>query len=202
MPLHRLMPVLIAMLVASVAGMVLGGATHRVWTVILSAATFSAMAIGVAVVSNAPYWQARRARGADAAAIALQRNARLMAVAYAWGAIAMQSLYTTSLTGLKWQHGWQYALLMLLFALASFRFARGLDDPSPERRAPWLALALPLAIANALLSAGGLAILAASGKLLLRRSDWAANQVFLFGALTIMVLAAITLRTHAVLTRE
>ena len=202
MSLQRLMPYLIAMLVASIGGMVLGGATHRIWTLIVSAAAFTAMAILVAVAANAPYWQAGRRFGPDDATLALRRNARLIAIAYAWGAIAMQALYTTPLTGLKWQHGWQYALVMMLLALGAFHMARALGDPSPERRASWLALALPIAIANALLSAGGLAFLAVSGKLLARRSDWAANQVFLFGALTIMVLAAIALRTHTRLTRE
>ena len=202
MPLQRLMPFLIAMLAASVAGMVLGGAMQRLWTVILSAAAFAAMAITVSIATNAPHWQGDRRSTPDAAAGALRGNARIMAVTYAWGAIAMQALYTTPLTGLKWQHGWQYALLMLLFALGAFHVARALNDPRPERRAPWVSAALPLAIGTALLSAGGLALLAVSGKLLLRRSDWAANQVFLFGALALMVLAAVTLRTHAILTRE
>ena len=64
-----------------------------------------------------------------------------------------------------------------------------------------LALAAPLAIGQALLAAGGLVFLATSGKLILRRSDWAANQVFLFGSLSVMILAAVTLRTHVRLTR-
>lgn len=196
------MPWLITALVVSVVGMVIGGRMHQLPVLIFAAASFAFGIIGVSILANLSDWRDGRVAIADDAIRALHRNSRLMVVAYAWGALAMQALYTTPLTGLKWQHGWQYALLMLLLALGSFHLSRALESPDPGRRAPWLAMAVPLAMANALLSAGGLLYLAFSGKLLLRRSDWAANQVFLFGALIVMVLAAVTLKTHARLTRS
>ena len=58
-------------------------------------------------------------------------------------------------------------------------FARLLETDRPGQRRMLLALGPPFAIGHALLAAGGLVFLATSGKLLLRRSDWAANQVFL-----------------------
>lgn len=202
MSLTIALPWLIAALVASVVGMAIGGMTGRLGIVVASAGFFGACAIALSVSINAPLWREGRLvlDSRDDAIIALRRNSNLVAIAYVWGASAMQTLYTTSLTGLRWQHGWQYALAMLLFAVAAFRFARGLSDP--KRQDGLVALGAPVAIFNALLGAAGLAFLAMSGKLLLWRSDWAANQVFLFGALVIMVLSAIGLKTHARLMRE
>lgn len=202
MRLQETMPWLIATLVLSVVGMVIGGRLHQVPVVVFSAGTFAIWIIAIAILANLGDWRGVRPDAPSSPTAALHRNSRLMTVAYAWGAMAMQGLYTTPLTGLKWQHGWQYALLMMLMALGAFHFSRALASPDPARQAPWVALAVPLAIANAFLAAGGLVYLAVSGKLLLRRSDWAANQVFLFGALIVMVLAAVTLKTHARLTRQ
>ena len=203
MSLHTVMPWLIGTLVVSVAGMTLGGALQRPWVVTVAAAAFSGAAIVAAIGSNLPYWRAAPLlRIGDEVAVALSRNARLIAIAYAWGAAAMQSLYTTPITGLRWQHGWQYALVMLVLSLGAVHVAQGLSQSQVGRREAWLSIAVPLSIANALLAAGGLLFLVLSGKLLVRRPDWAANLVFLFGALTVMVLAAVALKTHARLTRS
>jgi len=204
MALQRFLPWLIMMLVVSIIGMAVGAFRAHVWLVTASAGAFAAWAIGISIAINRPYWRNpdRAAAGPDDMAAVFRQNVRLMAAVYAWGALAMQTLYTTSLTGLRWQHGWQYALLMLLFALATFHVAQSLGDPDPKFRAPWLAWAAPLTIATALLSAFGLLFLVFSGKLAVRRADWAANIIFLFGALTMMILAAATLRSHDKLTRQ
>ena len=203
MPLQRLMLLLLALLPVSVAGMAFGGAGHRFWLLVLSATAFCGCLVWIAIASNAPFWSASGtpAGNASLAIAQLCRNTRLLAVAYAWGALAMQVLYTTPLTGLKWQHGWQYAAIMALISAGAMLFARQLEAGRPGQQRFLMTLAAPLAIGHALLAASGLVFLAASGKLLLRRSDWAANQVFLFGALSVMLLAAVTLRTHARLTR-
>lgn len=208
MSLQRLIPWLVVLLPVSVAGMAYGGHGHRLWLVIMAAALYSMTVIVAAISANAPYWTKTLQAGdptgnpSSEAVAMLCRNIRLMAISYAWGGFAMQALYTTPLTGLKWQHGWQYAAIMALLSVGAFLFARLLEDQRPVMRRWLLAMAVPLAIGHALMAAGGLVFLAASGKLLLRKSDWAANQVFLFGALTIMILAAVTLRTHARLTRQ
>lgn len=124
----------------------------------------------------------------------LRANALLSALAYAWGAVAMQGAYLTPLTGLKWQHGWQYALAMALLAVGSLAFAgpvgRG-DRAGAERHFDArLRLAAPLAGAQALIAAGGLAALAASGKLWSERADWVANRVFAGLALAILAISA------------
>lgn len=201
--LSRFMPGLMTMLAASLLGMIVGGRFVRVWLVTLSAASFVLTLIGVALAINLPHWRSGTSfdPGGEVTAAALSRNAQVIAIAYGWGALAMQLLYTTALTGLKWQHGWQYALLLLLLALGSFHISQSLREPRPQAREPWLGLATPMMIVTALVAAGGLVFLVASGKLAVRRADWAANLVFLFGSLTIMVLAGISLRTHERLTR-
>lgn len=201
---QRLLPSLISVLVLSVLGMAVGGRLGASWLVLGSAATFSVAAMAVAINVNLPYWREHIpfAGLEDETVAALRRNARLTAIVYAWGAIGMQSLYTTALTGLKWQHGWQYALVMLLLALGAFQFSQALAERDPRKRRPWLDTAVPLCIANGMLGAGGLAYLVIRGKLQVLRPDWAANLVFVFIALTMMVLAAVTLRTHARLTNN
>ncbi len=204
MSVHRLNIWLLLVLPMSVAGMVMGGAAHRLWQVVLSASAFTGLLIWIAITLNSPYWSAAAAlaRRPDDALVPLHQNSRLLAIAYAWGGVAMQALYTTPLTGLKWQHGWQYAAIMALMACFALLFTRLLESEKPGIRRFVLTIAPLLAISHALLAAGGLVFLAGSGKLLLRRSDWAANQVFLFGALSVMILAAVTLRTHARMTRN
>lgn len=203
MPLQRFMPWLVAALALSVAGMTVGAALLRVWLVTLCAGTFASVMLGAALSLNMPYWRTPGAPHGDAesAAVALRQNTRLGALVFVWGAIAMQCVYATPLTGLRWQHAWQYALLMVLVAMASFRIADTLGAPPSEQRTRWIRLAVPASIAMALLAASGLVYLVASGKLLVRRADWAANVIFLFGSFMVMVLGAVTLRTHDRLTR-
>ena len=184
--------------------MAFGGREHQLWLVVMSATLFCSSLVGVAIATNAQFLTSAIPGAPDgsAAVPSLRHNTRLLAIAYAWGGFAMQVLYMTPLTGLKWQHGWQYAAIMALMAAGALLVARLLEHDRPRLQRILTAMAVPLAIGHAFLAAGGLVYLAASGKLLLRRSDWAANQVFLFGALSVMILAAVTLRTHARLTRN
>ena len=202
MTAQRLHVLLLLVLPLSVAGMVMGGAAHRLWLVVLSASAFNGFLVWTAIRTNAPYWSAAAPQHQDHAVVPLRQNTRMLAIAYAWGSFAMQALYTTQLTGLKWQHAWQYASIMAVMGGFALLFTRLLESENAGIRRIVLGIAPLLAIGHAMLAAGGLVFLAASGKLLVRRSDWAANQVFLFGALSVMILAAITLRTHARLTRH
>jgi hypothetical protein len=91
------------------------------------------------------------------------------------------------LSGLKWQHGWQYGTGMALIALAALAYAR-----SPR----WLdAVAIVVALQGAA-SAIGLAVLAGSGKLASVKSDWAANVIFVAGGVTIAILSVLAVAAH------
>lgn len=174
----------------------LGGA------IVLPAAVFATLAIVSSIAVNQPDWASPQASLDEAQAKALEvavlvRNSRILGAAYAFAALAMQLLYVTPLTGLKWQHGWQYASAFALLAVIAFEFARLLATGGEATRRRLAGLAMPLNIGQSVFAAGGLAFLTLSGKIFTRRPDWAANIVFLFAAFLVMVLGAIALRTQA-----
>jgi hypothetical protein len=196
-------PWLVAAILASVGAMVVIAMRGRVGLIVLPAALFTLATALAAYLSNAADWRPRAApAGTAEVEAALYRNARTLGAAYAWAALAMQCLYLTPITGLRWQHGWQYATVFALLAVLAYEFARQLAVAEADLRAVLVRTAVPVTIAQGVLAAGGLAFLTLSGKVVTRRPDWAANQVFLFAALAVMVLAAITLRTHARLTQH
>lgn len=158
-------------------------------------ATLGAAAFALAVVAGvviAPIVSARSAGDwtAEASFRRLRQSALLAALAYAWGALAMQGAYLTPLTGLRWQHGWQYALAMLLLAVGAIVLAGPPRTPTPGITDVRVRLAVPLAMAQMLVAAGGLAALAVSGKLWSNRADWAANRVFAGLAVAILAISA------------
>src|SRR5262245_60380485 len=119
-----------------------GGSTRaRVWRVAVgTVGVLSAVAIVIAARIRQPDLATAAASSlalvvAMAAVTSAGSGARgsawLAALAYAWGAIAMQAAYLTPLTGLKWQHGWQYALAMALLAVGSLWLA-GSRGPSAQ----------------------------------------------------------------------
>jgi hypothetical protein len=174
--------------------MIWGGAAGKPVLVTWGAALFAGTAVLVSGVTltQALRWPIVPNRNASLAShVALLQTTRLTAIFYAWGAGSMQGLYLTPLTGLKWQHGWQYAAAMALLALATIAFERTLPRPLPggdatgwRRHIRW---ARPLAAAQAFVGGVGVAALLISGKLWSERADWAANRVF--AALAVAVLA-------------
>ena len=121
----------------------------------------------------------------------------LAAIAYGWAAVAMQGMYLTRLTGLKWQHGWQYAAVMALLCVVALLVSRGrsaaiIKPGSSGSNGGWDSVTL-LAIGQALIAGGGLASLLVSGKLWSVRADWAANRVFAGLAVSILVISIATL---------
>jgi hypothetical protein len=191
--------------VVSAAAMIVAARADRPDLVTLAAVIFSLIAVAAAL---AFYRQSCRrlqsGEGAQPPIVAvLLQGSTLGAICYAWGAVAMQGLYLTRLTGLKWQHGWQYALAMALLAAASAAFARSLISRphGAERQMRW---AVPLAAALGCVACVGLAALIVSGKLFSIRADWAANRVF--GGLAVAIfavsVASIVVQRHHVNARR
>lgn len=194
---HRWVLALGVVLVANV-GCLLVLASHgdrRLITVV--AAAFAAILVGAALALNV----ATRAAGRSSLLVQAT-NSRLMSLAYCWGGLSMQGLYFTPLTGLRWQHGWQYALGLLLLASGAWSYADALTWSHPDRQRSMLQLTLPLAIGQAIAGGIGLTYLTISGKMLTERPDWAANQVFFFVALLATMLGALTIRSHVHLNRR
>lgn len=195
MSLQPYMPWLLAALAVSLAGVVGGSMSWQVWLPAAGLATFVASVAAVALRINEQDLALQTGIGARLSA--MQRNARLLAITYAWGALAMAMSYATRITGLRWQHGWQYALAMALIAWLCFVYAiqiwRSRGDA--RRQAQLQAIGIPLAVSQLALGVGGLAVILATGKLMTRRGDWVANQIFAAGALTISMLSVVALVT-------
>jgi len=197
MPVRDPSSLLMTVGIAAVAMMVFVTARGFGGLIVAPGVLFTVLVISAALFVNASDWMAASGPDAERRRAALARNARLLGTAYGFSAIAMMALYATRVTGLRWQHGWQYASAFALLASLSFEYGR-MTARQPATGRTWLArLAVPLAIVQATLATLGLAFLALSGKVLTRRPDWAANLVFLFAAVMVMMLSAIALRTHA-----
>jgi hypothetical protein len=194
MSLQRIIPWLVAALLLSVAGMTIAASARQPLLAGVFSGAFAAAMVVISLATNLPYWRAGEA--AVTQGMATRRNMRLIALTCTWAALAMQSMYTPALTSLWWQHGWQYALGFALLAVGAFSLAhlagRG-DAVSRQRLERYMA---PIAASQAVGSACGLVFLVGAGKLGSTRPDWAANWVFLFAALALMVLGAVTLHTH------
>ena len=193
MALHRLTHWISLAFVVSVVGVMSSAARGSGLWLVGWAAFFLVVIGAVSAVMNRTHlsWP----REPDTVAVSVVENARLTAIAYAWCGTALQAAYITPVTGLRWQHSWQYGLALALMAVLTFGYAQwaGQRRPAVANRA--LAVASLLAFIQSLLAAGIAAFLIVSGKLLTRRMDWAANQIFLFGSLVVLILALMSLAT-------
>lgn len=117
----------------------------------------------------------------------LARNTRLAALLYAWGGLVMLGVYEG--TDLHWEHGWQYGAAMGLIAIGLLAFSPRLRDPSPRL----VDLALWLTAAHGLAALAAIVFLFWSGKVWTAKGDWAANVVFIAGALGVISVCLATL---------
>lgn len=198
MLLKNIVTWLVLALALSVVGMAIAAHHDLRLAHILLAAAAAGGLMQVSLVLNLPHWrkQADVRRRGDAVVAAAQRNARLIAIAYAWGAAALLAIYY--LTRLNWYHAWQYAAGMALIAAGIAGYVALLGRPAGVlRKPPALRLAEALTALQVLAAAGGLGFLLGTGKLMTRKDDWAANDVFLLGGLAIVVLSI-----HALISQQ
>lgn len=148
------------------------------------------------LATNLTVWrQSKAAEHPIDATAALLTTTHLTMLTYAWGSLALFAIYVG--TPLRWQHGWQYAIVMALIAAGHVIYIRHLSSTSDAGPATRRAVALA-----ALQGAGAITALAwlvASGKLATTKGDWAANQVFLAGGVAVASLSAIIVITHRIL---
>lgn len=202
MPLAKYFTCILAAIVASVAGMVTGITQDLPRFSSLAAGMFSIALIATAVEMNAAFWRTGgHARYEVAAVEAAIRNARLLALGYLWGALALFMVYR--LTPLRWQHGLQYGAGMALIAWFIQFCVHFLAQPDSRLRTPSaLTTAMWLSVLHGAAALGGLAFLLLSGKMNSIKDDWAANLVFLIGGLTIVALSLVSAYTHLRLSNE
>lgn len=189
MSLAPLIPFLAIGLIISVTGMVHGAGWNDPEFTRIAAVAFVVMIVVTAVYFNIKSWIADRTASETASTV--RRNARLAALIYIWGAAAMFAVY--SLSDLSWRHAWQYGLGMLVIGAGITLYVYRLGGI----RVP----PLSLTVLHGLAAGGGLAFLIGSGKLQTVKSDWVANEVFLFGGIGIMALCVLTLATQLIYNR-
>ena len=197
MSVQPFIPWLLAAFVPAVVGQVIGARIGAPWISGAAAVLVTVTSVIVALKVNAPYWNLPSATGsAETIANASRRNARLLAWTWGAGAASMLSVYL--LSGLRWQHGWQYGGGMLLIACLAFAYSLSVGVPgSVLRRSRYLNGAAALVALQGIAAIGGIMILVLSGKVTSIKGDWAANVIFVAGGLAITVLSAIAVRTHA-----
>ncbi len=190
MSLTPLVPFLAVGLILSVTGMVHGAGRGDAQFTALCAISFISIVVAAALLINANAWRKSNAsEKAAATASAVRRNARLAGLVYTWGAAAMFAVY--SLSDLSWRHSWQYGLGMAIIGIGIFIFVYRLGNAQPSRLP-----SLSLTILHGVAAIGGLTYLIGAGKLQTVKSDWAANEVFLWGGIGIVVLCVLSLITH------
>lgn len=137
------------------------------------------------------------AKAASASEIA-SSNAWYMGLIWGWGMLALIVIYGTGV--LVWKEWWHFVLAFGLAAALSLYFARvlkndalaGKEDETMLRIARHLAI---VQLAGMVITMLGLII---DGKMVRfltpRFTDWAANNIFFFGALGIAVISAYALQ--------
>lgn len=202
MSLERVVPWLVLALVASVMLMIAGAGRNLPLLTGAAAAVFAAAVVAVGFGMNRPLWRLAADRIAgNAALVAALRNARLMALAWGWGAAAMAGVYT--LGGLRWYHAWQYGSGMALLGAIALGYGVVIgraEAPATKRRL--LLSGLQLTFLQGVASAAGVLYLIVAGKLVTFRPDWAANQIFVAGGIAIAALSAMAAYTQRRLMRD
>ena len=195
MPLTRLLPWLLTAIASSVASAVAGVHAGRPWLVAAAALLFALVLVASSFEINRQWLYPEGRPADDAPIMSTLRNARLLVIAYVWGSLTMFAIYR--LSGLYWQHGLQYAVGMMLVATLIMTYVHLLArDGSPLRAPQSLRLAAGLAALHGGAAIVGLGFLLGSGKMLSRKTDWAANHVFLAGGLAIIGLSALAVLTY------
>jgi hypothetical protein len=193
--LRPLLPWLLLASALSISLMVLGAGRGDQFLPSLAAGLLVALVVGTGLGINSPLWSkaARLATspqdGLARIKEALRCNVWLAALVYAWGASALFAVY--SLSDVWWRHAFQYGSGAALFAaglgIYGYRLGRARESSMPP---------LFLTVIHGLAAAGGLVYLIGGGKLDTVKGDWAANEVFLWGGIAIVVLCLISTVTQ------
>lgn len=192
----------IAVLLASVAGQMAAANAGAIGFAAFAAGAFLLAALRAGLILNRPWWSpAGHAIGPSPLAaqpVMAARNGELLALGYGWGALSLLAIYL--LTPLRWQHGWEYGVGMALIAALLAALARHIAQAAwTEARFKTL---LAVSVLHGTAALTGLAWLVASGKVWSLKGDWAANIVFVSGALLIAAISAMGIATAIRLSAE
>lgn len=201
MSLQTYVPWIFGGMAISIAAMVSGAVADAPVQSLAGALLFAASVVASAWQINRPLVALRPDDMApETLEVTTRRNLRLVGWVYLWGALALIAIYRG--TGVRWQHGLQYAAGMALIGVALMTVVHLSRQPGGWLSRPRvLANALRLAIAHAVAAAGGLVFLIGSGKMASTKGDWAANQIFLAGGLAVLAVSILAVLTHLHLSR-
>lgn len=196
MPLSKLLPWILAAMVASIAGMVTGVSANMRHFSLMAAGLFALALVATSVDANRMWWRPDEAElEAEAQANAAIANSHLLVIGYFWGALALLMVYR--LTSLRWQHGLQYGAGMAAIGWLVLVYVHLLARPASRLRSPAsIMLATWLTLAHGGAALGGVLFLILSGKINSMKGDWAANHVFLAGGLSVAGLSLISAYTQ------
>src|SRR5262245_56539205 len=144
--------------------------------------------------------RALAAESASRSAIAAH-NAQAMGLVWSWGTLALIGTYGTGL--LVWKEWWQFAVAFAAAAGLCLGFSAVLHSDARNGRddEAMLKLARTLAIVQLAGMVLVVAALIAEGKMMRflnpRFTDWAANDIFLCGALALAALSGYALRRRS-----
>lgn len=198
--LRPLLPWLLLASAFSVTMMVLGAGRGDHVLPSLAAGILVALVVGTGLGINAPLWSrtsglAVREDAKTAMREALRCNVWLAALVYAWGASALFAVY--SLSDLWWRHAFQYASGAVLFAaclgLYGLRLGRKVTLAPPP---------LYMTLFHGAAAAGGLTYMIGTEKLANAKTDWVANEVFLWGGFAIIALCLMSAVTQTRVTHS
>lgn len=187
----------VALLLASVAGQAVGAAQGSIGLSAFAAAAFAGGLIRLAWQLNAPWWTRGGVTGPSAEQglpLMASRNAQLLALGYGWGGASLLAVYL--LTPVRWQHGWQYGCGMVLIAAV---IAWGGQRLAANWRPGLARVMIGVSFVHGWAATAGLFWLISTGKMLSIKGDWAANVVFVAGALIIGFVSSIAIRTTRLL---
>lgn len=161
----------------------------------LSAMLAALFAVTIALAATCVVRRILKSQADDASEIgprvALRMMSSLSAVAYAWAAAVLFLVYVGS--GLTWRHGWQYGSFFAVIACALISYVRDLqhsDHPAGTQAA--IAASFFLAAVHGAAAAAVAVWIVLAGKLDTAKGDWAANHVFLAGAVALAVLGGLS----------
>lgn len=182
--------------VASLAVMAVAAGGRAVYLHVVTAAIVALTLALVAVREN----RLAAARGVSEAGIA-GLNARIMGIVWTWGALVM--LITYGVVGLQWKEWLHFFLALVAAAGLSLGFAILLDRDAAAKSGDRTLVQLARTLAKVQLVAMVIVMLGLliDGKMWRflnpRHGDWAANNVFFFGALAIAAISLVALRAQS-----
>lgn len=200
MSLKTTMPWLIALLLTSIVAIVLAARSELRSGVLIAAGVFVIGAVIASARTNRPYWRVAADGDAspDRVGTAARRNARLLAMTYAWAALSMQAVYTPPLTGFYWRPGWPLA--MILASLGVFASVVGhVAGQAASGRIGRMSLAFIALWFGVQAFLASLVVLALSGLVQqpFARVEWAAAGLLVLSGLAVMMQCVFALRSHA-----